>query len=208
VAHFVNRLVFCMFAEDVGLLPREMFKRMLDEALLDPAEWELLSRTLFATMRGGGRFGLERVDRFNGGLFESDDTLPLGKGEIERVRAAARMNWSEIDPSVLGTLFERGLDPNTRSQLGAHYTDRDKIMRIIDPVIRRPLEAEWAEAKGKIEALLEKAKAARTPAAATKHRNGAEVLYRGFLDRLQGFKVLDPACGSGNFLGSCRDPGC
>ncbi|MGD9508471.1 MAG: class I SAM-dependent DNA methyltransferase, partial [Geminicoccaceae bacterium] len=200
VAHFVNRLVFCMFAEDVGLLPREMFKRMLDEALLDPGEWEALSGTLFATMRAGGRFGLERVAWFNGGLFDDDATLPLTKGEIERVRAAADLDWSEIDPSILGTLFERGLDPDKRSQLGAHYTDRDKIMKIIDPVIKRPLEVEWAEAKAAIEALLGKAEAAKSPAARTKHHNEAQATYRAFLDRLHRFKVLDPACGSGNFL--------
>ncbi|HEX6010686.1 MAG TPA: DNA methyltransferase, partial [Geminicoccaceae bacterium] len=108
--------------------------------------------------------------------------------------------WSEIDPSIMGTLFERGLDPDKRSQLGAHYTDRDKIMRIVEPVIQRPLEAEWADAKARIEAALGKAEAARSPAVRTKLRNEAQALYRGFLDRLGGFKVLDPACGSGNFL--------
>jgi type II restriction/modification system DNA methylase subunit YeeA len=100
----------------------------------------------------------------------------------------------------MGTLFERGLDPDKRSQLGAHYTDRDKIMRIIEPVIKRPLEAEWAETRAGIEAALAKAAEAKDAGTRTKRRNEAQALYRGFLDRLHGFKVLDPACGSGNFL--------
>ncbi|WP_306417975.1 class I SAM-dependent DNA methyltransferase [Roseinatronobacter sp. S2] len=110
------------------------------------------------------------------------------------------LDWSEIDPSILGTLFERGLDPDKRSQLGAHYTDRDKIMQIVGPVIVDPLMAEWAEAKGRIEAALDRARKAKAKATATKAETEARAIFSGFLDRLVAFRVLDPACGSGNFL--------
>ena len=110
------------------------------------------------------------------------------------------MDWSEIDPSVLGTLFERGLDPGKRSQLGAHYTDRDKIMLLVEPVVIRPWLTKWAAEKAQIATDLERADAAKTPATRKKRRNEAEQRYRKFLDRLRAFTVLDPACGSGNFL--------
>ena len=142
VAHFVNRLVFCMFAEDVGLLPDDMFTRMLKHARRKPEEFAALARKLFGAMSAGGRVGFEDVDWFNGGLFEDDAALPLDKSQIKTTLKASTLDWSSIDPSILGTLFERGLDPDKRSQLGAHYTDRDKIMRIIDPVIVRPWLAE------------------------------------------------------------------
>src|SRR5215831_12692474 len=147
VTHFINRLVFCMFAEDVDLLPGKMFGRMLESAARSPSEFEALTSSLFAAMRAGGRIGFERVDWFNGGLFDDDKALPLTRDDIALVRVAAARDWAEIDPSIFGTLFERGLDPDKRSQLGAHYTDRDKIMLIIEPVIARPLRAEWERTK-------------------------------------------------------------
>ena len=103
-------------------------------------------------------------------------------------------------PSILGTLFERGLDPDKRAQLGAHYTDRDKIMLLVDPVVVRPLLAEWDAEKAAIAAELQRAEAAKSRPARTKRLNDAERRYRTFLNRLRGFTVLDPACGSGNFL--------
>ena len=142
----------------------------------------------------------EIVDWFNGGLFDDDTALPLEKSDIETVLSAANLDWSEIDPSILGTLFERGLDPNKRTQLGAHYTDRDKVMLIVEPVVIRPWLAAWKAEKAGIAAELERAKAAKSPATRTKRRNKAEGRYRAFLDRLRAFTVLDPACGSGNFL--------
>ena len=114
--------------------------------------------------------------------------------------AASDLDWSEIDPSILGTLFERGLDPGKRAQLGAHYTDRDKILLLIEPVVIRPWLAEWATEKAEVAAALERAEAATSAAARTKRRKAAERRYRTFLNRLRGFTVLDPACGSGNFL--------
>ena len=200
VAHFVNRLVFCMFADDVGLLPDHMFTRMLEQARRTPAQFADLAGDLFRVMARGGRVGFETVDWFNGGLFDDDATLPLERSDIDAVLAASSLDWSEIDPSILGTLFERGLDPGKRAQLGAHYTDRDKIMLIVEPVVIRPWLAEWTAEKVEIAAELERAEAAKSPAARTKRRNEAERRYRAFLNRLRAFTVLDPACGSGNFL--------
>ncbi len=200
VAHFVNRLVFCMFAEDVDLLPDNMFTRMLEHARRKPEDFADLARDLFGTMSTGGRIGFEAVAWFNGGLFDDDNALPLDRDGIETALKAAALDWSEIDPSILGTLFERGLDPDKRSQLGAHYTDRDKIMRIIEPVIVRPLLAEWETEKTAIAAALERSEAARSEAARTRQRRQADGLLRAFLERLRRFTALDPACGSGNFL--------
>ena len=200
VAHFVNRLVFCMFAEDVGLLADNIFTRMLEHAHKRPEDFAALARDLFGAMATGGRIGFEAVAWFNGGLFDDDTALPLDKTEIDTTLKASSLDWSEIDPSILGTLFERGLDPDKRSQLGAHYTDRDKIMRIIEPVVVRPWLAEWETAKAEIAAGLERADAAKSRPARTRQHRQAEHLLRSFLERLRDFTVLDPACGSGNFL--------
>ena len=147
VAHFVNRLVFCMFAEDVGLLPDNMFTRMLERTRRDPDKFADYASRLFDAMATSGDVGFEAVAWFNGGLFDDDTALPLDREGIETALKAAALDWSEIDPSILGTLFERGLDPDKRSQLGAHYTDREKIMRIVDPVIVRPLLTEGEHAR-------------------------------------------------------------
>ena len=200
VAHFVNRLVFCMFADDVGLLPDHMFTRMLRHARPAPERFTELAGDLFEVMTTGGRVGFETVAWFNGGLFDDSTVLPLAKSDIETVLAASDLDWSEIDPSILGTLFERGLDPGKRAQLGAHYTDRDKIMLLVEPVVIRPLLVEWEAEKTAIAAELERAEAAKSSAARTKRRNEAERRLRAFLERLRRFTVLDPACGSGNFL--------
>jgi type II restriction/modification system DNA methylase subunit YeeA len=199
VAHFINRLVFCMFAEDVKLLPDKIFIKMLERALDDPSQFEAFASSLFAAMRTGGHVGFEKIAWFNGGLFEDDLVFPLDRSEIAIVHRAAQHYWGDIDPSILGTLFERGLDPDKRSQLGAHYTDRDKIMMIINPVIVEPLTAEWEKAKAEITALMDKA-ASSKGGAATKARNQAQAILDAYLKRLGDFRVLDPACGSGNFL--------
>ena len=200
VAHFVNRLVFCMFADDVGLLPEHMFTRMLRHARPTPERFTELAGDLFEVMATGGRVGFETVAWFNGGLFDDNTVLPLEKSDIETVLAASDLDWSEIDPSILGTLFERGLDPGKRAQLGAHYTDRDKITLLVEPVVVRPLLVEWEAEKTTITVDLERAAVAKSSAARTKRRNEAERRLRAFLERLRSFMVLDPACGSGNFL--------
>ena len=113
MAHFVNRLVFCMFAEDVGLLPQQMFTRMLEQARLWPGEFATMARALFGAMSAGGLVGFEPVERFNGGLFDDDAALPLRRCEIETALAAAALDWSEIDPSILGTLSNRWGPPQS-----------------------------------------------------------------------------------------------
>jgi len=208
VAHFINRLVFCMFAEDVDLLPNKMFERMIKTARPKPETFAVHAKALFGAMKTGGLVGFETVEWFNGGLFDSDHVLPLEWEDLDDLIRAATLDWSDIDPSILGTLFERGLDPAKRSQLGAHYTDRDKIMQIVNPVIVEPLLAEWIEVKVKIEIILDKAPKAtkkrllssREKGAVTRALDKAEGLHRGFIERLKAFRALDPACGSGNFL--------
>jgi len=201
VAHFVIRLVFCLFADDVGLLPRDLFESMLGAAAKRPADFAAFAAELFRAMQHpGGRVGYQPVQWFNGGLFDDDAALPLEAADIADLSRAAALDWSEIDPSIMGTLFERGLNPDKRAQLGAHYTDREKIERLIDPVIRRPLLAEWAEAKAGIAAALARAEAAKSHGPKRTARNLAASTYRQFLDRVRAFRVLDPACGSGNFL--------
>lgn len=208
VAHFVNRLVFCMFAEDVGLLPGHMFSEMLKASRSQPESFAGHAATLFAAMKSGGLVGFTKVEWFNGGLFDDDSALPLDREDIDSLIAAAALDWSEVDPSILGTLFERGLDPGKRSQLGAHYTDRDKIMQIVEPVIQRPLTAEWAAIRGQIEELAASAPqqtAEKLLRGADKTKRDrafakAQELLRSFVERLRTFRVLDPACGSGNFL--------
>ena len=208
VAHFVNRLVFCMFAEDVNLLPGKMFERMIKTARPKPETFAIHAKTLFAAMKSGGNVGFEAVEWFNGGLFDSDATLPLTWEDIDDLIRATELDWSDIDPSILGTLFERGLDPDKRSQLGAHYTDRDKIMQIVGPVIVQPLLAEWADVRARIEATIAAAPVATKErllvggelARRNRALDAAEALHKAFLARLRAFRVLDPACGSGNFL--------
>ncbi len=200
VAHFINRLIFCMFAEDVGLLPDDMFTNMLKRVRHQPEEFVEWVGDLFRAMESGGRVGFVQLAWFNGGLFDDDVALPMTQQDIEKVLEAAMLDWSEIDPSIFGTLFERGLDPDKRSQLGAHYTDPDKIMRIINPVIYNPWINEWETVKTEIKECLEKAEKTDKKRTKNRHERQAKQLLDQFLEQLREFTVLDPACGSGNFL--------
>ena len=198
VAHFLIQCLFCMFAEDVRLLPEKLFERVVAKAGNDP-DW-LAARLgeLFSSMGSGGEFALETIPYFNGGLFANIDPIPLTPSETATLLEAAGMDWAHVEPSIFGTLFERGLDPSARSQLGANYTDPATIQRLIDPTIVWPLLEEWDSAKATIAANMDKY-----------HRGGkgsqialkkAQAAFFGFLERLKGFRVLDAACGSGNFL--------
>lgn len=191
VAHFMTRLLFCLFAEDSGLLPERLFSVLLTEARSAPAEFPTLTGELFRVMRQGGWFGVRRIPWFNGGLFDDDRCLPLERVDLDILHSAAALDWSAIEPAIFGTLFERGLDPDKRSQLGAHYTDAESIRRLIEPVIREPLLVEWAVVKAEITRLCNAKKPKQTQ---------AKQALNGFLERLRTFRVLDPACGSGNFL--------
>ncbi|MDD5706662.1 MAG: class I SAM-dependent DNA methyltransferase [Kiritimatiellae bacterium] len=208
VAHFLDRVVFCLFAEDIGLLPDQIFTRIVDKAAGDPAKFRRFMGQLFDAMARGGEFGLESIRHFNGNLFDSTACPDLTAEEAKRIADTPRLDWSAVDPSIFGTLFERGLDPAKRSQLGAHFTGKDDIVTLVDAVIMRPLRREWADARQIIETVLAtgKKKPGATPAkpltasAQRKARGEAESILHQFLVRLQTVKVLDPACGSGNFL--------
>jgi type II restriction/modification system DNA methylase subunit YeeA len=198
VAHFLNKLLFCMFAQDAGLLPAGLLERLAEGSGRKPEVFTTALAGLFATMSdGGGLFGAEPVDWFNGGLFDSADVLPLTAAEIGLVQRVSQLDWSQVEPAVFGTLFERGLDPGKRAQLGAHYTDRDSIMRVIEPVLMAPLRRDFAATKERVEALL--AEGRRVTARTPPDRN-PQAVFNGFLARLRAVRVLDPACGSGNFL--------
>ena len=190
VAQFINRLIFCMFAEDVQLLPNDLFTRMLERSKRRPDLFLSFASNLFGAMsKRDGIVGFDEIHWFNGGLFNDNSTLVLDEKEIEVTYKASKLDWSVIEPSILGTLFERGLDPEKRSQLGAHYTDSETIMRIIEPVIIRPLLSEWEERKKEIEKLLRRS-----------HHKKADSILDDFRKKLEDFTILDPACGSGNFL--------
>ena len=138
VARFLDRIVFCLFAEDVGLLPKKLFSNIVEKSR-DPQHFSKLIGQLFAAMNEGGDFGMETIRHFNGNLFTASPVLDLTLAEIRHVKEAARLDWSAVDPSIFGTLFQRGLDPNTRAQLGAQYTSREDIETLIEPVVMQPL---------------------------------------------------------------------
>jgi hypothetical protein len=194
VSHFLTQCVFCFFSEDAGLLPDRLFERLVG-ARVDAPRLRTQLQHLFETMRSGGLFGAESVPWFNGGLFATVAVPPLADADVAALKAASALDWSAIDPSIFGTLFERGLDPAKRSQLGAHYTDPATIMRLVEPVVQRPLLAEWAERKTAVAAAL-----ARSRKHGDKAYRDAQAVFVGFIERLKAYRVLDPACGSGNFL--------
>lgn len=238
VAHFLIQCLFCMFAEDAGLLAEKLFQKTVEKCASNPRKLTIQLGALFRTMRTGGDYLLEEVPWFNGGLFETIQPLPIEEREIDVLLEAAKMDWSQIEPSIFGTLFERGLDPSLRAQLGANYTDPKTIRKIIDPVIAVPLAEEWEVIKAQItSSLVAATEEVRTAEAATAARLARSIrtsadgegrykalqpalakkmeAYRGlvtkaerqakkkvvaFIHRLRDFRVLDPACGSGNFL--------
>ena len=209
VAHFLNRVLFCLFAEDIGLLPSGILTGMIGSRGGDPAEFARALADLFRLMsyREAGRYyGNDRVEWFNGGLFDDASVLELDRDELRAVGEAAGLDWAQVEPAILGTLFERGLDPAKRGQLGAHYTDRAKIMLVVEPVVMEPLRREFEAMRARVEALT----AGREPSPLTREgrrrerppawEREAEAEWRAFLERLRAVRVLDPACGSGNFL--------
>ncbi len=236
VAHFLNRLVFCMFAEDARLLPKDLFTRLIRNTERRPEQAAMQLEQLFATMRTGGFFGVDTIHWFNGGLFDEAPALPLEGIDLKLIGDTAdEHDWSEIDPAVFGTLFEEALKATRqRAALGAHYTDREKILKIVDPVIVRPLTAEWETALAEIkahgatmkaaeaerravmdaagEAMKADPHAAKAGEAARRKKltaiarkrdaayGAAKDRLEAFLARLAAYRVLDPACGSGNFL--------
>ncbi len=199
-AHFLTQLLFCLFAEDVGLLPRDAFGALVRFSAQFPAQFVPGVAALFAAMRDGGFAQYQPIDRFNGGLFATIAPLALTAGELATLAEAAALDWGSVDTAIIGTLFERSLDPGKRAQLGAHYTGRADILRVVEPVVLAPLRREWDAVREEAEKLRLAAEAAPTPQT---RRNRQAELSRALLAfkvRLAGVRVLDPACGSGNFL--------
>ena len=198
-AHFLMRLLFCLFAEDIELLPRRLFTRLVARTRRRPAVFRELLRELFAKMRAGGFFGIDEIAYFNGGLFADDATLELTSADLAVLERAARLDWASVEPAIFGTLFERSLDPDKRSQLGAHYTSREDILLIVEPVLIAPLRRRWAAVREQAEELIARRDAASGGARTVRQRELARLL-QDFAGEIAAIRVLDPACGSGNFL--------
>ena len=199
-AHFLIRLLFCLFAEDVGLLPNQLFRKLVENTRGDPASFQARVTQLFDALRAGGWFGIDRIPNVNGGLFDDAPALRLEEEDLEILSRATQLDWSAIEPSIFGTLFERSLDPGKRAQLGAHYTSREDISLIVEPVLMAPLRRRWEEVKTEALALAEKRRAAKGGTDQARLRRQLEKLLVGFADEIARTTVLDPACGSGNFL--------
>jgi type II restriction/modification system DNA methylase subunit YeeA len=201
IARFVTRVMFCMFATDVGLLPRQTFSEIIAvhrKSGDDKAFRKRLS-DLFAVMNTGGSLWLYEIPYFDGRLFEDNDVPDeITTQEILVLGELDRLNWADVEPSIFGTLFERVLDPKQRKMLGAHYTSRADIELIVEPVLMAPLRREWEKVKAAAEAYLNEAKERGTKdETQQKHLRS---LLAGFHKRLATIRILDPACGSGNFL--------
>jgi type II restriction/modification system DNA methylase subunit YeeA len=206
-AHFLMKLMFCMFGQDTHLLPAGLFGRLLETAKANPAVLIRRLENLFAAMAKGGDFGTEDILWFNGGLFADTDVLPLTGDEINTLSAVNNYDWTSVEPSIFGTLFERTLEPSKRSQIGAHYTSREDIETLLRPVLLAPLRREWEDVKRKCEEELwpklvkgSKAGAKGARAKASPARKAFDRAIINFVERLAHVTVLDPACGSGNFL--------
>ena len=199
VANFLMRCIFTMFAEDVGLLPGEVFTRSLRERWIpNPRQFKGEIEGLWETMNAGGRFGFERILRFNGGFFSDCSAFELTKGQLETLCRAADKDWSLVEPAIFGTLLERALDVRERSRLGAHYTPRSYVERLVKPVVMEPLRSQWAVVEMEVDRILQLEAGKLEPTVG--QRKKAEGEIRSFLMTLQSVRILDPACGSGNFL--------
>jgi type II restriction/modification system DNA methylase subunit YeeA len=207
VAHFLMRLLFCLFADSIGLLPERIFRTIIqgDDRFL-PRKFLRKLKLLFEAMsEPDGIFGQHTIKYFNGGLFDSSSIIQLDLGDLGILYEVSKnYDWSHIAPAIFGTLFERSLDPARRSLIGAHYTSEEDILLLIEPVLVRPLKQRWEAVKHRV---LEALEIERAEEAA---RNGkqarlrvdlpSENLLGAWIDELTAVRVLDPACGSGNFL--------
>lgn len=191
VAHFLMRCLFTMFSEDVGLLPKKSFQKLLVGRRGKLDTFPEMVGSLWAAMDRGEFYPIleKKLPRFNGELFKEREVLPVTEAQLELLIEAAGADWKAVEPAIFGTLLERALDPEERSKLGAHYTPRAYVERLVLPTIVEPLREEWDAAKA----------AAVTQANAGKLEEARGEVYA-FLDRLCSVTVLDPACGTGNFL--------
>ncbi len=191
VAMFLMRVLFTMFAEDVDLLPKDSFKQLLTLCAESPEIFPGMMEDLWKAMDEGGFTATlrTRVKRFNGEFFKKRKALPLAKEEIGELAAAAGYDWKDVEPAIFGTFLEQALDPSDRRKLGAHYTPRAYVERLVIATVIDPLRAEWDNARSTADR--QKAEGKGQAAIAT---------VAAFHDRLCETRVLDPACGTGNFL--------
>ena len=216
VAQFLMRCLFTMFAEDVELIPKGSFAELLESLRNTPENFGPMMEALWRDMDKGGFSPIlrQKILQFNGGLFADRAALPLNRDQLELLIEAAKSNWAEVEPAIFGTLLERALDPVERHKLGAHYTPRAYVERLVLPTLIEPLRNEWetayataaqlfAEASRVVELAQDhKSDQKRVDAnkAATRMRDEARKVIRDFHQNLCEIRVLDPACGSGNFL--------
>jgi type II restriction/modification system DNA methylase subunit YeeA len=193
LAHFITRLLFSMFAEDMGLLPENLFTHIVNEykqgTTTHLADFILSLRQLFSTMKTGGIYGYLRIMYFNGGLFDDEFVPDLPTDILHSLGETCKQDWSNIDPSIFGTLFERIIDISKRAQLGAHYTSKDEISLVVEPVLMYPLRTKWQGLKLQVRDMVTNGQLKEGYA-----------LLQAFSNEIAGTRVLDPACGSGNFL--------
>ncbi len=218
VGDFLMKCVFTMFAEDVGLIPTGLFSKRLDGWIADMKAGKKGTfvkglRRLWGVMNDGGDLESgDTIKRFNGYLFKNPEPLELDLDELEALRTAAQANWRRVSPAIFGTLLERALTPEERHKLGAHYTPETYIRRLVDRTLMAPLRAEWSRVRVEMEVIRTtgaKVKDDGTVTSTAKPGKGydpakarAAALEHGhrFRRRLAAVRVLDPACGSGNFL--------
>ncbi len=191
VALFLMRCLFTMFAEDVELLPKGSFREVLKKCVDNPTLFPRLIGQLWEAMDTGGfSYALERdVKKFNGYLFKDRTALPLPREEIGELYEAAKADWKQVEPAIFGTLLEQALNPTERRKLGAHYTPRAYVERLVIATVLEPLKAEWTNVQGAAENVR-----------AGGDSKGAAAIIQAFHEKLCETKILDPACGTGNFL--------
>ena len=207
IAYFLTKLVFCMFAEDVRLLPTAaddnpdgIFTHIVKQSRSKPSIFKQYLQNLFATMNIGGELLMREIRYFNGTLFIYTNVEVLSAEALDALVSAVKLNWKAIEPSVFGTLFERSLDPAKRAQLGAHYTSREDILLIVEPVLMQPLRYEWDTIQLEAEPLRKQYDNAKSGQARMTTVDKLLEMRERILDRIRRITVLDPACGSGNFL--------
>jgi hypothetical protein len=191
VASFLMRCIFTMFAEDVKLLPGASFNELLKSLRGNVGIFTDMVGSLWQSMAEGSFSPIlkRKLLRFNGGLFETSEVLPVTDEQLELLITASEADWRDVEPAIFGTLLERALDPIERHKLGAHYTPRAYVERLVIPTVIEPLREEWAAAQA----------AGVTLAKSGALKKAIEEI-RAFHRKLCRVQILDPACGSGNFL--------
>ena len=193
---FLMRTLFCMFAEDVELLEKDSFKRFLTDAEKRSDQfWRTGLENLWRGMNSPEKVnrywsqGDAVVRYFNGNLFKGAQVFNLPPEAKTILRIAADQDWRAVEPAIFGTLLEQVLTTADRAKLGAHYTPRPYVQRLVQATVMDVITPEW-------EAVLDEARVAADAGNTTR----AIALACAFHQRLTAIRILDPACGTGNFL--------